>query len=118
MLIDILFDEFFRGLESIFPFLTLALEGHFALDFVLDGSLVSLSFLHDVRQHILLSEDKIVHTPVRYSLLIKDYYTYHKDYCNYTTALIQKLKLRRWDWHTRAFTSRVRINFISRFKNK
>lgn len=93
MLVDILLDEFFRGLESIISFLAFALEGHFAFDFVLDSSLVSLSFLHDVGQHILLPEYKIDNTLARYSLLIKDYYTYLKDYSNYTSDSIQSLKL-------------------------
>lgn len=118
LLINILLDKFFRGLQSIISFLTFALEGHFALDFVLDGSLVSLSFLHDVRQDILLSEYEIDLTPVRYSLLIKDYYTYLKYYCSYTPFLIHRLSLWLCDLHTKVFASRMHINFISRFKNK
>ena len=55
LLIDILFDKFFRAFESIIFFLALTLECNFAFDFVLDGSLVTLSLLHDVSQNVLLA---------------------------------------------------------------
>jgi len=70
LLVDVLFDELLRPLESTCSFLAFTLQGLLGLDFVFDCRLISLPLLHDVRKHVLLPEYDLEGTLTRSSLLI------------------------------------------------